>query len=359
MLLGFLGWLSLAELGIIVTAHGLLQVYGFVVLFTMGVALMMFCSPMQLAARPLPLAYLCPFLLLLGIAFQIFSVGKTSALPHWLGPAIQSIAIFSFALVLGRTRQSSLSLSRSRNSFTAPQLVAMACGTLWLLISPVLGLWDLGKALETVLWGFTGLYIVAVGLRTHPSILGISSRGEGALPLVISLWNVALALRWLRDDGLWSITMAGAVALFLFSLQPFRRSQRPPAGGRWLRPFVRTAYLWLIIAAGLTILAEGPLPRLAGAARHALGSGFVLTMIAGMSLRMVCAYEVRRLLWRSGPWVLYGLLTLATVLRVWGQSISALEVMVAGGCLQVVAVWFFAALLAGTCLWGQYLGVKT
>ena len=60
--------------------------------------------------------------------------------------------------------------------------------------------------------------------------------------------------------------------------------------------------------------------------------------------------------WRA--LLIYGLLTLATALRVLGQAVSAMTVMVVGGCLQVLAVWLFAALLAGTCLWGQYLGVK-
>lgn len=358
VLLAFMGWVWLGDLGTILQAHGQLQVYGFVAMFTMGVAVMMFCSPMQLPAQPLWLAYLCPALMLVGIGFQVASSAELSPLPPWFGPATQTLSILAFALVLGRTRQKSLALSRRRDSFTAGQIALLACGTFWLLVAPALGLKDLTKALETVLWGFTGLYIVAVGLRTHPSILGLPARGDTWLPLVAGLWNLALALRWLRGDGFWSLVMACAVAIFLTSLHPFRRSQRPPAGGTWLRPFVRTSYLWLIVATVLTALAEGPLPQLTGAARHALGSGFVVTMIVGMSLRMVCAYEVRRLLWSSGPWVLYGLLTLATALRVLGQAVSAMTVMVVGGCLQVLAVWLFAALLAGTCLWGQYLGVK-
>ncbi len=359
ILLAFMGWVWLGDLSIILQAHGQLQVYGFVAMFTMGVAVMMFCSPMQLAAHPLWLAYLCPALMLVGIGFQVASSAELSPLPPWFGPATQTLSILAFALVLGMTRQKSLALSRHRDSFTPEQIALLACGTFWLLVAPALGLKDLTKALETVLWGFTGLYIVAVGFRTHPSILGLPTRGDAPLPFIAGLWNLALALRWLREDGLWTLVITCAVALFLTSLRPFCRSQRLPAGGTWLRPFVRTSYLWLVVATALTALAEGPLPWLAGAARHALGSGFVLTMIVGMSLRMVCAYEVRRLLWSPGPWALYGLLTSATLLRVLGQAMSAMMAMVVGGCLQVLAVWLFAVLLAGTCLWGKNLGVKT
>lgn len=356
ILLVFMGWIRPGNLGLILQAHGQLQVYGFVTMFTMGVAVMMFCSPLRLNARPLWLAYLCPALMLAGIGLQLASFSQTSAPPGWLGPAVQMFSVSAFGFVLTMTRRTSLSHPKHRESFNRSQLILLACGTGWLLVSPALGLKDLTKALETVLWGFTGLYIVAVGLRIHPAILGLRA-GRASLFLIIGgVWNLALILRWLRQDGFWSWVMAGAVTLFLTSLRPFRRSLRPPAGGSWLRPFVRTSYLWLVLATALTVLAEGPRPELAGAARHALGSGFVLTMIVGMSLRMVCAYEVRRLIWSRGPWVLYVLLLLATFLRVLGQAVSMLPVMAIGGCLQVFAVWLFSGLLTATCLWGKDLG---
>lgn len=350
--LTFLGLIIEANFGLMLQAHGQLVVYGFVCLFTMGVALMMFCSPLQLAAHPLWLAYLCPLTMLAGIACQL-----TAKVPEWLGPALQVLSVLSYAVVVVMTRRRSMAQPRHRESFSPTQLVLLASGTAWLVATPLLGLIDSTRALETALWGFPGLYIVAVGLRTHPAILSVKI--DGALtPVIGGLWNLALVLRWVRDDAAWSWVMAAAVGLFLAVLRPFRRSARPPAGGSWLRPFVRTSYLWLAVATLLTALAEGPRPELAGAARHAFGSGFVLTMIVGMAFRMVPAYEVRRLLWASGPWVLYWLLTFATALRVFGQARGWLRMMAIGGGLQVLVVWIFSALLLGTCLWGKYLGVS-
>ena len=356
LLMGSAGWLPMSNFGVLLQAHGQIQVYGFVSTFTMGVALMMICSPAQITARPLYLAYLCPMLMLAGIGMSVTPVIRELHLPSWFGTFTQMLSIASFGLVLGLSRQKSLKLCPRKEAFTKGQLSLITSGTVWLFLAPMLALKDPTKALETALWGFPGLYIVAVGLRTHPSILGLPPAQAVFLPLLGGLWSLSLTLRWLRDDGLWSFFMAASVALFLANLRPFRTSTRPPAGGAWLRPFVRTAYFWLLIAVILTVASEGPLPHLAGAARHALGSGFVLTMLMGMALRMVPAYEVRRSLWTPGPWALYFLLSIATSMRVSGQAFSNVALTTFGGSLQVLSIWIFSALLVGTCLWGKELG---
>ncbi len=352
----FMGWAWPGDFGLILRAHGQLQVYGFVAMFTMGVAVLMVCSPLRLNARPLWLAYICPLIMLAGSALDLLHSSRPSVLPNWAGPLLQMLSVLAFATVMVLTRRASLAQPRHRESFTGWQLVLLACGTGWLFLSPLFALKDPTKALETTLWGFTGLYIVAIGYRIHPAILGLRSGRASLLPVIAAVWNFALLLRWLRQDGVWSWVMACAVSLFMASLQPFRRSLRPAAGGSWLRPFVRTSYIWLIVATVFTVFAEGSMPGLAGAARHALGSGFVVTMIAGMALRMVAAYEVRRVIWSTGPWVLYFLLLLATLLRVLGQAVSIIPLMAFGGFLQVLAVWLFSALLTATCLWGKDLG---
>lgn len=115
---------------------------------------------------------------------------------------------------------------------------------------------------------------------------------------------------------------------------------------------MRESYIWLLVSVGLTCWAELSRPDLAGAARHALGSGFILTMIMGMGLRMIPAFETKRLLWKQGPWLVLGLVSLGTALRVWAQGMDALDALAVGGALQFLAVLMFVALLVGTYLFG-------
>lgn len=139
--------------------------------------------------------------------------------------------------------------------------------------------------------------------------------------------------------------MISAVVGLLVALNPFQRSAEPLAVGLWIRLFVRTSYLWLIVAAGFAVLTEMYPGSYLGPARHSLGSGFVLTMMIGMGFRMIPTLENRRLIWNSGPWVAYGALTVGGILRVGGQALGNYPVLGIGGALQTVSVVLFVALI--------------
>ena len=137
----------------------------------------------------------------------------------------------------------------------------LAFTSLFLVCCPFLALKDSTMALETVLWGFAGLFIAGIGLRVHTGILGIRGvRGQLLAPSAL-LWNVGLLLRWVVGGGVWVLPLSMGVMLFLLALRPFRRAHITPAGGAWLRPFVKTSYLWLVTALLLSAATEGGFPQ--------------------------------------------------------------------------------------------------
>ena len=357
MVLQWLGWLPSSAFAMTLRAHGLIQTYGFVALFTMGVAILMICNPMHVAARPRLFVRSIPVLVFSGIGCGVLWSPDNPDLgaQRFLGPSFESLAAIFFIAVLWITRKHSLELNRKRESFNQTQLLIMTAACGWLLIGPWLAFGNPTEALETVLWGFAAQFIFAVGARSHTAILSIRGIYEPLLPTAALVLNFALVLRWLWPGVLGAWLMGVAVSLYLICLRPFRFSQRPAPGSSWLRVYVRTSYLWLIVTTVLTVLTAGPFPELAGATRHALGSGFILTMIVGLAFRMIPAFEVRRIPWRSGPWVIYGILLIGTAVRVSAQALGILPLMAFGGFCQLIAIWLFAGLLTATSLWGQDL----
>jgi hypothetical protein len=349
ILLGWLGLVALDSFATLLSAHGQLQVYGFVTLYTMGVAMLILPTFLRTALRPLWLVHACLLAMLIGISANLQG-------PSALGVLCQTLSILAFFGVLRVTRKSAPKAGKARDPLSREHAVFLATGTLWLLASPALSLLDSTRALETVLWGFAGLYIAGIGLRVHPGMLGIKGGLYRSLLLpAAGLWNLALAVRWTTVGQTWAWILLSAVLLFLHALRPFRASAISAAGGSWLRYYLRTSYLWLAVAVFMTLLSQTSSPHLAGAARHALGSGFVLTMMVGMGLRMIPAFEVRRLLWGPGPWVVYLLLILGTVSRVGAQAVGHLWIMALGGAVQLLAVLGFVILLLGTLWCGKKL----
>lgn len=347
-----LGWLKGYRLGsTFLLAHGQLQVYGFLVLFTMGVAILILPRTLRVEPRPSAWNAICLAAMVGGIGFCI---GGYS----YPGLILQILSGLTFCHLLALTRASAPPAGRKRDPLTREHDWTLAFGNLWLLLAPALSLCHYQKSLDTVLWGFCGLYIVGVGHRSHPAMLAIKPRHSQGLGAVCVLWNLSLLSLWVGPTGAWSPLMGSAVGLYLLILGPFRTSTLPPAGPSWLRLYIRISYAWLFAAVVLCCLAESGMPWLGGAARHALGSGFVLTMVMGMGLRMIPAFETRRLIWSPGPWVLLGLIVAGTGLRVPAQALGHLPLMATGGTLQFLAILLFVGLLLGTILRGKRLNVE-
>lgn len=346
MALGWLGRVSLPHFPTLLATHAQLQVYGFVGLYTMGVAMMVLPTFLNTSLRPAWLANSSLFLMLLGIGLNFDG-------PTWAGGLCQSLSTFAFLIVLRLTRKSAPPRKTESTPLTRGHAFFLATGSLWLMACPLLALKNSTMALETVLWGFAGLFIAGIGLRVHTGILGIKGiHGQLLAPSAL-LWNAGLLLRWTGPDGLWVWCLSSGIALFLWALRPFRRPFLPSAGGAWLRYFVRTSYLWLTVAVIMACVSEMGHSYLAGPTRHMLAVGFIITMMMGMGMRMIPAFETRRIPWARGPWAIYVFTTLGTAIRIPAQAAGQLDWLALGGSLQFLGIITFTSLMLATYLVGE------
>ena len=346
MILGWLGLLAIPDFPALLATHAQLQVYGFVGLYTMGVAMMVLPTFLNTELQP-------GWLALVSLGLMVCGIALNASGPTLAGGICQTLSTLAFLMVLRVTRKSAPPRKSESTPLTRGHALYLATGSLWLMAGPLLALKDSTAALETVLWGFAGLFIAGIGLRVHTGILGIKGIHGSLLAPSAILWNLGLALRWTGPDNLWVVVLTSGVGLFLWALRPFRKAYITAAGGAWLRPFVRTSYFWLLAACALACATIFGYPTLAGAARHTLAIGFVITMMMGMGMRMIPAFETKRLPWTSGPWVIYGLVTLGTALRLPAQANMNLEWLALAGSLQFLSIMIFIGLILATYLIGE------
>lgn len=145
------------------------------------------------------------------------------------------------------------------------------------------------------------------------------------------------------------------------ALRLFERSAQPAKTHgvhRSFPLFVRSAYVWLIIAAGLAIAAAAwdASGGIWGASRHAFTVGFVSVMVFSIGQRVLPAFAAARPLWSPG--LMFAgllLLTVGCVVRVLSEIVAyqqgvslAWSLLPASAVLEMAAVSAFAANLALT-----------
>ena len=110
--------------------------------------------------------------------------------------------------------------------------------------------------------------------------------------------------------------------------------------------------MWLLVAClgRLAVAWPGGPAQWAGAVKHAHASGFVLTMMVGMGLRLVPAFERKPLAWPPARWLCLPLLSLGGMLRLAGQAGTWPGVLLPGAVLQTAAVLLFVGVLLVTML---------
>ena len=122
--------------------------------------------------------------------------------------------------------------------------------------------------------------------------------------------------------------------------------------------FIRAAYVWLLIASGLWVLAAWAdhSGGIWGAARHALTVGFIATMVFSIGQRVLPAFGGARVLYSPGlMFASLATLTLGCALRV-GSEIPAYEgysqiawhVLPCSAVIELLAVSLFAVNLLAT-----------
>ena len=197
------------------------------------------------------------------------------------------------------------------------------------------------------IWGFSARWL--------PVFLGLRAVSEGALryALLFSIIGVVMTQAGLVRVAPWVIALGAATAVTAFHL--FGRAERTAktTGVHASFPaFIRIAYIWLLIAAGLGICAAY-LDRAngwVGASRHALTVGFVSTMVFAIGQRILPAFAGMRVLY-SPRLMLACLLLLNTgcLLRVTSEILAyenywlpAWKILPVSAICELAAVTVFA-----------------
>jgi hypothetical protein len=212
--------------------------------------------------------------------------------------------------------------------------------------------------LAPVVWGFSARWLPAFLSIGAPSVLALRSA------LMLDLLGIAFGAASLPRPA--AILFTGAAVTVVFAL---RLAQRPHGRAKvqGIHPsfpvFIRVAYLWLVIAAAMSIWAAFAdlHSGIWGASRHALTVGFAATMVFSIGPRILPHFcGVTRLF--SSRLMFASLLLLQTgcTLRVSSEPLAyeglmplAWRVLPVSGILELSGVLIFAVNIAATIAFGR------
>ncbi len=359
-----------------VVAHGAAQLWGFISLFVVGVALRYL--PLSTGGpRPHPL--LCRLLL---SAFLTGVVGGFlwSLWPEqagWLGPisgVALVIAALGFLFFLYRQLAGKLRFPWAR--------LILAAGvwmTVWASFTLVLRIAQSATGpggysepqrqllMELAIFGFTMNAIYGFGQRLLSGITGSATPRGGAIETAFWLHNAGVLVAlpdavgwtpWL--EAMATALLTAAALTYVIGMRGFlrlrRTSPRPEVGQGLLVRYVQLAFFWLL--AGMVLLCAGdcyaairsqPLPHAyLGAIRHALTVGFMTTLILGVAQRLLPILEHRLLAWPQLVAPIFVLIAAGNLLRVGTEMATlvvapAFVVMPFSALLELTALSLFAA----------------
>ena len=212
-------------------------------------------------------------------------------------------------------------------------------------------------------WGFLVPFVWAFNARWLPIFLGLADPFERGLLAAFAINTAAVATALAGYLPVWAaLTMIGS-AVAAFSLHVFEKAEKP-AKIQGVHPgfpyFVRGAWTWLLVAAGLSMWAVTGDRNggIWGASRHALTVGFVSTMVFAIGQRVLPAFCGMRILFSKR--LMLGslfLLNLGCFLRVSseipayeGYGTEAWPILPVSALLELTAVTLFAVNLGVTLL---------
>jgi uncharacterized protein involved in response to NO len=366
-----------------VVAHGAAQLWGFIALFVVGIALRYL--PMSTGGPP-PRPLFCRLLLaafLLGVVGGFFwSLGPEQV--GWLGPlsgfalvaAALGFLVFLFRQLRGKVR------------FTWARLI-LAAGvwmTVWAGVTLVLryresatGPGSYSESLrqllmELAIFGFTLNAIYGFGQRLLPGIVGNATPHPGALESTFWLHNTSVFLMlptslgwppWVEAAA--AVVLTAAALTYVVGMHGFfrvrRSSPRPEVGEALLVRYVQLAFFWLLAAMALLTVGDfypvvrgQPLPHAyLGSVRHALTVGFMTTLILGVGQRLLPILEHTLLAWPRLIAPTFLLIAAGNLLRVSTEMATlfvapAFILMPFSALLELTALALFAANIVRT-LW--------
>jgi uncharacterized protein involved in response to NO len=210
-------------------------------------------------------------------------------------------------------------------------------------------------------WGFLVPFVWGFSAKWLPVFLGLREvRGRPLLTAVgLNTAGVACALSGKTLAA--SVLLLGGSGMAIWALRLFESPQQAPKikGVHSSFPvFVRLAYVWLVIAAGLGIWAAtlSDAPGAWGASRHALTVGFLAMMVFSIGQRILPAFSGMRLLFSTRLMVTaLALLAVGCTLRVSCEALAyqgfarwAWSLLPVSAVIELSAVTAFAANLGAT-----------
>lgn len=299
-----------------VIAHGEAQLWGFIVLFVMGISL----RTVLYGAVRMPLgAWMCPGLLTLTLLGVVGSM-VWSVFPDGLATVGIASAAALCLMALGLW---GLQITLLRTKWPATWARAVLLSGFWLTTWAVLTVWLRWKAgdtgpgiysdserlllIELAVFGFAMNSIYGSGQMLLPGLLRIGSTRDWAIELAHWLHNagtivVCLATGFAGSGPamvIGSLLLVGGAAMFAVGHRGFVGRRRTSRGDEKGHPsldfYPPLAFLWLLAALALMTggvlyeaACEAPLPHAyMGAMRHALTVGFMTTLILGVGQRIV------------------------------------------------------------------------
>jgi cbb3-type cytochrome oxidase subunit 1 len=289
--------------GVLKQVHGHAQIFGWVGLFIMGVALHAVPRMKMTALRPVGAAKVSFFLMLTGVALRVVAQPLARS-AFWsvallVSGALELAAVGLFVWLLGGAVARSEQKREPYEKFiwaSVSWFAVLAVWNFWIVLqmfrSRAVGV----PALHDVLWihaalfGFIANMIFGFSLRVLPHFLGLRESKTWSANAAFWIWNAAILLRYPVEQPAWaaSVLEAAAIVLFVWTLGIFaRRRTKIEIKGvdntfAW---FVYLGYAWLLVVAVIPFHAD--VFRLSASARHSMAVGFITPMILGVAHRVL------------------------------------------------------------------------
>jgi hypothetical protein len=360
-------------------AHGHAQIFGWVGSFILGIGF--YSLSMQPAGAPprIRAAWWCWGLWSLGVLLRwtanVYEWHWQALLPVSAAMELTAFVIF-VASVAGHRAPTAAGpeTQRGRNLWMAAVMTGVLGFGSTLLVNVVMSLQlaQQGNSpalphltnqyfLILIAWGFLAPFIWGFSTKWLPVFLGLAPKRDAAFvtALAANIVGLGLALTGHVVAAMWcflaaAIVMAAGIRIF----EP--RIDEPKTRGvhASFPAFVRTAYVWLLIAAALGVAAArwDTSGGIWGASRHAFTVGFVSVMIFSIGQRVLPAFASAGVLWspRLMAWSLT-LLVIGCAIRVPAEILayqhyaeSAWALLPVSAIIEMLAFTLFAANLLVT-----------
>lgn len=353
-----------------IQAHGYAQVFGWIGSFILGIGF--FSLPKLRRMEPFSLwaARTCWGLWTAGVALR-WAVGVYAW--HWrllvpLSATLELMAFVIFFYCVSTHKVEAKGGAPAAMPLWAKIVVSATVGLMLTLLanlaeSIAIGLYAGAPAfphafdqrfLILACWGTLVPFVWGFSAKWLPIFLGLKPTRDKLLAAAVLLNGLGVVAAMFDKIHLAAVLLLHGAIFAPSALRIFARSERPAKTGGvhssypW---FLRSAYLWLRIAASLGVWASvNNSPGVWGASRHALTVGFFAMMVFGVGQRVLPAFSGMKLLFSPRLMLAsMSLLSLGCLLRVTceilayqGYAAWAWQVLPVSAIIELTAVTLFA-----------------